>query len=283
MQIADWAIAYVERIGWPVFPAHSIRSDGRCSCMYAACHSPGKHPRTPQGVCDATLDVDQIIAWWRRWPTANIGLAGGRWWALDVDGIDGENQLAALLAARGPLPECPIAITGSGGYHMFFASDSRVGNRVRFVAGLDTRSAGGYVIAAPSNHASGRRYTWLKPPRKVLPAAPEWIVELVSRKSTTIPAPPPVPPPTDAMRRASRYLAALEPSISGQGGHLALWRAAQVLVRRFCLPRAQALYLLTAEFNPRCQPPWSERELEHKVRQAEQVGQMRVGIEDRSR
>src|SRR5512136_968803 len=143
-----WALAYAERLGWPCFPLHSMRPDGRCSCLDLPwpCHSPAKHPRTPHGVDDATTDLSQIRDWWSRCPNANIGLAGGSsWWCLDVDGTPGEESLSRLILEHGWVPSGPIARTGSGGQHWFFAPDTRVGNRVKVAPGLDVRAAGGYV------------------------------------------------------------------------------------------------------------------------------------------
>ena len=70
------------------------------------------------------------------------------------------------------------------------------------------------------------------------------------------------------VERASRYLAAMPPAISGSGGHAAAFRAALVLVRGFQLPPDEALKLLAQDFSPRCQPPWSLWELKHKVQSA---------------
>lgn len=84
---------------------------------------------------------------------------------------------------------------------------------------------------------------------------------------------PPAPPPVDwdsegaVIERARRYIAKLPPSISGQSGHNACFRCACVLVIEFGLPEGAALGLLR-EWNQICQPPWSERELTHKVSQA---------------
>lgn len=77
-------------------------------------------------------------------------------------------------------------------------------------------------------------------------------------------------PRGDVEKRALKYVAKLPASISGSGGHAALWAAALSLVRGFSIPPARALQILRTEFNPRCQPPWSERELRHKVEDAEQ-------------
>lgn len=74
--------------------------------------------------------------------------------------------------------------------------------------------------------------------------------------------------------RARKYLVTMAPGISGQGGHNATFRAACVLVCGFELGEQQALELLLQAYNARCQPPWSEAELRHKVRDAaKQPGQ----------
>ena len=83
--------------------------------------------------------------------------------------------------------------------------------------------------------------------------------EIVSRPSFT--------DETEVMARARKYLAMMPAAVSGQGGHSTTFRAACVLVLGFGLPSDAALRLLT-DWNTRCNPPWSERELVHKVESA---------------
>jgi len=78
----------------------------------------------------------------------------------------------------------------------------------------------------------------------------------------------PVVVSANAIERASKYLARMEPAIQGANGSGACFRAACKLVGRFGLSAGDALHLLTSEYNPRCAPPWSDRELEHKVESA---------------
>jgi hypothetical protein len=78
------------------------------------------------------------------------------------------------------------------------------------------------------------------------------------------------------IERDAKYLAKMEPSISGQGGHGRLLAAACALARLFGIVDADAMPLLCA-FNSRCQPPWSERDLEHKAREAEKLAGDRIG------
>lgn len=80
----------------------------------------------------------------------------------------------------------------------------------------------------------------------------------------------PAQAPTDNVeRRAVRYLQRMPEAIAGSRGHDALWRAALAMVRGFRLSAPRAFAILKEHYNPRCQPPWSDRELHHKVSQAE--------------
>ncbi len=70
--------------------------------------------------------------------------------------------------------------------------------------------------------------------------------------------------PARVVDPARRYLSKVPPAVSGQGGHGQTFHAACVMVIGFGLGREQALALL-GEWNAGCQPPWSDRELKHKV------------------
>lgn len=72
----------------------------------------------------------------------------------------------------------------------------------------------------------------------------------------------------DALSMARRYMLTVDPAISGQGGHDKTFYAACRLVQGFNLSPEQAFPIL-AEWNESCSPPWSERELLHKLNSAE--------------
>lgn len=78
-------------------------------------------------------------------------------------------------------------------------------------------------------------------------------------------------PVTDAIERATKYLERVDPAISGQRGHDVTFRAACALVLGFALSIDEAMPLLAA-WNERCLPPWSEKELQHKLDQANKQG-----------
>jgi hypothetical protein len=89
---------------------------------------------------------------------------------------------------------------------------------------------------------------------------------------------PPEMRPTDlpSIERARRYLASVPPAIAGQHGDIRTFRVCCRLVRGFALDDDQALYVL-AEWNARCDPPWTEVELRDKLRRAARYGREPVG------
>ena len=93
----DCALYYISR-GWPVIPLHRIK-DGCCTCGKADCSSPGKHPVTPNGTKDASIDPAQIHKWFDKegW---NIGICAGEESGLvilDIDpGHGGDDSLKNL-------------------------------------------------------------------------------------------------------------------------------------------------------------------------------------------
>ena len=75
----------------------------------------------------------------------------------------------------------------------------------------------------------------------------------------------------DGVERARRYAAAIPPAVAGAHGDLHTFRVCCRLVRGFALSDEEALAAL-AEWNTRCQPPWSERELLDKCASARRYG-----------
>jgi hypothetical protein len=179
------ALAYADR-GWPVVPLHFPLSKGTCSCGNRNCGSVGKHPRTPHGLKDATTDLAQVQAWWERWPKANVGVLTGHasdLVVLDVDPRHGGSESLAELEVRRLLPPTARTVTGSGGQHIFFAHPGgRVGNSTgKLGAGLDVKADGGYIVAPPSLHASGRHYQWAAhPDHTPLSGLPGGLLELLT-------------------------------------------------------------------------------------------------------
>lgn len=157
----DWALAYAKR-GLAVFPLYSIR-DGHCTCRRDCGKNAGKHPAVTGGFKVATTDARQIVAWWSKWPDANVGIATGAVSGLvvvDIDGINGLAFLKNLVDRHVPLPRTAIVKT-SRGWHLHFKLPAKCAPIPCSTGdGLDVRADGGYVVAPPSRHASGHVYQW---------------------------------------------------------------------------------------------------------------------------
>lgn len=76
------------------------------------------------------------------------------------------------------------------------------------------------------------------------------------------------------LERARRYIDKIPGAVSGQGGHNQCYKVSCALVLGFNLGLSEAFVLL-AEWNHRCQPPWSERELRHKLESSDKEPQQR--------
>jgi hypothetical protein len=80
----------------------------------------------------------------------------------------------------------------------------------------------------------------------------------------------------DPLDRARRFVARTPAAIAGQHGDLLTFRICCRLVRGFALSDDEAVQLLR-EWNARCAPPWSDRELFEKVRNARRYGREPFG------
>ena len=73
------------------------------------------------------------------------------------------------------------------------------------------------------------------------------------------------------VERARAFLQRVGPAVSGQCGDLLTFRVCCRLVRGFDLSDDEAVRVLS-EWNARCEPPWSERELRQKIANARRYG-----------
>jgi Bifunctional DNA primase/polymerase, N-terminal len=152
----------------------------------------GKTPRGRYGLSWATTDADTIVAWWRRWPDANVGLRCDGLLAIDVDGPAGEQALALLERKLEPLPPTRSQTTGKG-RHLLYSTSLDLGNSTSALGrptGVDLRSGRrGYIVAAPSRHPSGRRYAWADPQQPVAALPAMWLLALCRPKPRPAVAP----------------------------------------------------------------------------------------------
>ena len=255
------AVGYATRMGWPSFPVHTVGGGGRCSCRKPECKNPGKHPRVYHGLKEATKEVEQIQAWWRRWPDMNIGVATGEvsgFFAVDVDpGHGGDDALRDLEKQHGELPATVRQITGSGGEHILFRHAPGLRNSAsRIGAGLDIRGDGGYIIVPPSVHVSGRRYVWEvdhHPLDVPIAEAPTWLIAQAQGTDPDING-------TATTTPSDRWIQAISTTCSEGRRNDTLARLAGHLLRRYVDPYV-VLELARLWNHGRCHPPLEDVEV----------------------
>jgi hypothetical protein len=105
--------------------------------------------------------ADQIKAWWKQYPEANVGIVTGKEFGIVVVDVESGGRIDDL-------PPTVISKTGGGGFHYYYKHSGdivkngvRIGNKDDK---RDIRGDGGYVVAPPSIHASGNLYEWLVSP-----------------------------------------------------------------------------------------------------------------------
>lgn len=211
---------------------------------------------------------------------SNIGLILGEpsGWLVDVD-LDCD-EAVELAGQYLPVTGAVSGREGRPGSHRWYIAEGATTAKHTDADGamiVELRSTGCQTVVGPSVHPSGGRYDALggepaRVPAAMLAACVHALADAVRAKRSTIEPPRSAPaitmPHDDAERRAAAYLDAMPPAIAGSGGHNQTYAAATALVHGFALSPELAMDLLRTRYNLRCEPPWSERELRHKVDQA---------------
>lgn len=173
-ELVQAALSYAKR-GWRVIPVN------------------GKIPLTPRGCLDGSIDRQTILAWWARWPNANVAVCTGAESGvvvIDADGPEGTARIREL-----GVPVTPMVVTGNGMHYYCLHPGVEVRNSVRIEPGIDVRGESGYTVAPPSLHNSGHRYAWhdgLSFNDVELASFPEWLSQKVTARSASATLPTPV-------------------------------------------------------------------------------------------
>jgi putative DNA primase/helicase len=141
-------------------------------------------------------------------------------------------------------------------------------------------------VVPPTKGEDGAPRVWGTGPSTPVAELPESayaILEELAKWREQSPATPPQPAdetrpgkvrfaqgPT-AEERAKKYLDTIDPAIEGQYGHNTLFRAACTIGPGFDLPPDVAFRLIREHYSPRCVPPWSDKDIGHKVDDAYRV------------
>jgi hypothetical protein len=206
----------------------------------------------------ASDDLEAITTWSGRWANANIGVATGiksGVAVIDVDvkaGRNGQATLEALAKQGKTLPPSPIALTPSGGRHLYFRMVPGLRNVVGLTRGgrglgkgIDVRAEGGFIVAPPSqlieceDHGAGT-YRWLVPPMTPeFPRLPVWALKMLCPPSRPVPVFAPDARGGD-MERLAQFVAR---SKEGERNNRLYWaaRRARELIERCRISEASAM------------------------------------------
>jgi hypothetical protein len=281
----DAALDYLER-GWPVIPV--------CSPDHAGCipsyhrHNEDRRGKVPlihwRRFTGRLPTVQEVRDWWARWPNANVGMPlapGFNLIGVDIDGPEGWERLVALIGDEPP--DTLEFRTGGNGRRLIYRWDGAYPFPTRHVSNpgklLSFLAGGAQTVMPPSLHRSGRLYLWpagREPGKVEIASIPRALVDALEqgkdrKKTTRLGAGGPGGPgagPWHWRERARAYCNACPPAVSGQGGHIQIFKVACGLVRRFGLTPDKLMEVLKDDYNPRCQPPWTDAELFHKATDA---------------
>src|SRR5262245_14621740 len=221
-----------------------------------------KRPATANGVKAATADADTIRRLWQHDPQFNIGVATGKpsgIFILDVDGIDAEAELRKLEAQHGALPATVEVITARGRHVYFKMPDvPPIRNSAgKLAPGLDIRATGGYVLAPPSIHPTGRRDGWSVDCASALAEAPAWLLQIIAAPAHGANANKGVATPPSEWRELMKGL-------SEGVRDCSLTKLTGYLLHRHIDPFV-TLELIRSFNATRCAPPLSDKDIERIV------------------
>lgn len=240
----------------------------------------------------------------KNWPTPfNVGvlLGAASGWLCDVD-LDSDEAVALAphylpptwVFGRASRPRSHWLYRCEGAYSYSFAPNTLE------LRGETSTGSGHQTVMPPSTHKSGEAIVWdpeigdhMEAPLEIsyneLVAA--WAklargvvfmqddgdsLETAMAKVAAYRRPEKKPEPkritrvasgADVFERARSYIDRIPGAISGQRGHDQTFNVALALIRGFGLTDADARTLMH-EYSRRCDPPWSDRQIEHKIQSA---------------
>lgn len=165
-------------MGWQLVPLHTPVPGPKgtgCSCGRDECENAGKHPRIKAWQHNASCDEEQVVAWWSKWPAANIGVKLGKdSGIIDIEADDAEQEATFLQLFGGQAPVTACYQSANGKHWLFKWNDGLPAKAVSHFGHLGIRignaARGSQSVLPPSMHMSGVRYTWICHPSEVPPA-----------------------------------------------------------------------------------------------------------------
>ena len=165
----DIALNYAHNLKWSVIPIGSDKKPLESWTAYQTTRA----------------TAAQIRKWFDDYPGMNIGIATGPVSGFFV--LDCDDQAAIDRVVSSGLPNTFQVKTSRGAHFYFSLPDFPVRNTTDLFGGnsqIDIRGEGGYVVAAPSLHPSGKRYEMVSDDADLEPA-PGWLLDLLRPKVKT--------------------------------------------------------------------------------------------------
>lgn len=251
------------------------------------CIRNSKKPILPDGVNGATRSLQLIDRWGTCYTDCNWAVATGRSGLLVIDvdkhGADGAASLEEAQKELGALPLTLRVSTPSGGLHYYFKAPDNVKDcraSVGLLQGVDVRCNNTYVLAPPSRIKDVGKYQFSGATMELADLPERWADFLQRRSNRTRYDVSEQKILTQIgfhalgtdkqnaiVRRCEKYVAEMPIAISGQNGHRAALEVANVIFWGFALPPDLG-YPIFFNWSSRCQPPWTEAELRHKMKTA---------------
>jgi predicted lipoprotein with Yx(FWY)xxD motif len=104
---------------------------------------------------------EEIKSWFKKFPSANIGIVTGEISNLLVVDCDTPASIQQIQEAIPESLVVPCESTPRGGMHFFFSHSPGFSNRARVAEGIDIRTEGGYCAVAPSVNGTGKGWIWV--------------------------------------------------------------------------------------------------------------------------
>jgi len=217
-----------------------------------------KRPARRDWQNEATSDPAQIFSLFGG-GEFNVGVHTAGLCVVDFD-LYKPNGPTTFRQWQDAMPSTLIVETGGGGLHYYFADPDNHGNTVgRLGPDCETRGAGGYVVA-PGSVVDGRGYAVrADAPLATLP--PAIAARITQRPGDTLTAEEMDTPAAVAL--ATDLVANRAPAIEGCGGDD--WTFRTVAAVRDCGVSEATAFDLLADWNERCEPPWTIYELREKI------------------
>jgi hypothetical protein len=196
-----------------------------------------KRPLTRRGFKDASSDSAWVSAWWREFPNALVGVPTGKRFAV-ID-CDLQHVEANQWYARANLPLTRIHVTRSGGRHLLFQPDDRVGcSAGKIWPHIDTRGGGGYVVWWPAEGLNVLH-------GGVLAELPDWVIEKLNPPAPEHALVQPSLTINSAARKIEGIIGAIATAREGERNSLLHWGACRLseLVHQSFLAHGDAVAL----------------------------------------